>query len=318
VNEHASAWKHLVDEWVVREQELRPEAPIAPDTVEVRDAVEVDDQLFVLVSFDVAYPWPSEEDTSAQGRTHNTAVLQAARVRQPWIERDTSRASAQLVSEDGNVTISEHVLGARRAWSGYVSDSWSRVTLHFSDGSSVDAAVVDHWFLWIGQDAHVLTAVSAGSGSEQLQLARTDVVDMVPGIGFTRSGGDAMYFSPLDLRSVHPLVRWQRNGNLVVVASCLEQYDDGGILRLRIDGVRPDDDLFVSWPQVSIRVDGQPVASASCAEFAHKDTVTLDVGFRPWIAPDSGAMTIDVAGLRGVDGTMDPVTLELSAHDFRS
>lgn len=319
MTEHASAWKNLIDEWVDRERDLYPDAQIQPDSVEVRDAVEVGDHMFVLVSFDVAYPWPQEEDTHTQGRSLNTAVLQAARVRQPWIERDATRASAHLSSADRTISVSEHALGNRRAWSGFVEHDWNRVSLHFDDGSTSYASVVGGWFLSIESDERRLVSVAGPENeSDVVELVRDDVTDMVANLSFTRTGSTSMYFSPLDLRAVHPLVRWQRSGNIVVVASCLEQYDDGGILRLRIDGIRADDDLFVSWPQVSLDINGQPVSSAACAEFAHKDTVTLDIGFRPWIASEGSDMTIQVRGLRGPSGAIEPITLELAERDFRA
>ncbi len=319
MTEHASAWKGLIDEWVERERDLYPDAQIQPDSVEVRDAVEIGDQMFVLVSFDVSYPWPQEEDTHSQGRSLNTAVLQAARVRQPWIERDATRASAHLSSSDQSVSVSEHALGNRRAWSGFVEHAWDRVSLRFDDGSTSYASVVDGWFLAIESDERRLVGIAAPEGDAGIiDLVRDDIADVVTDLSLSRTGSTSMYFSPLDLRAVHPLVRWQRSGNIVVVASCLEQYDDGGILRLRIDGIRADDDLFVSWPHVSLEMNGQPIATAACAEFAHKDTVTLDIGFRPWVAADAGDMTIQVRGLRGPSGAIEPIMLELAERDFRA
>jgi len=75
MSEHASAWKTLVDEWVARERELYPDAPVQPATVKVRDSIEIGDQAFVLISYDVDVPWPTEEDTAAEHRGSNTAVL---------------------------------------------------------------------------------------------------------------------------------------------------------------------------------------------------------------------------------------------------
>ena len=60
---------------VERERALHPAAPVRGDSVRVRDSLEVDDQAFVLVSYDVEYPWPQEEDTADDGRSLNTAVL---------------------------------------------------------------------------------------------------------------------------------------------------------------------------------------------------------------------------------------------------
>lgn len=321
MSEHASAWKPLIDDWVTRERSIHPDAPIRPDSVRVRDSIEIDDHAFVLVSYDVAYPWPQEEDTATEGRTANTAVLQAARVRQPWIERDVTRALAHMSTADGSVAVSDHLLGDRRAYSGHVSDASERVVLKFEDGSSQAATVVDGWFLSVADAARRAVAIEvceAGSDPYVAELHRDDVSDVMPGMDFTRSAGRTMYFSPLDLRSVVPLVRWQREGDIVVVASSIERYDDGGVLRLRVDGVRTDDDVFVSWPLVSIEVDGQPVTSALCAEFAQADTLTIDVGFRPWMRVEGSTMSVSVHGLRGAEGAIDPITIDLAVRDITS
>ncbi|MCW2928337.1 MAG: hypothetical protein JWM86_2305, partial [Thermoleophilia bacterium] len=112
-----SAWRPLIDEWVKRESQLRPHMPVLGDTVRVRDAVEVGDQAYVLLSYDVDSPWPKEEDLTSIGSGELTAVIQAERVRQPWHERDSTRARTAWRTTDGTVTIHEHLLGARRAFS---------------------------------------------------------------------------------------------------------------------------------------------------------------------------------------------------------
>ena len=91
-----SAWRPLIDEWVRRESQLRPHLPVVGDSVRVRDAVEVGDHAYVLLSYDVDSPWPAEEDDSS-GAGEHTAVIQAERVRQPWHERDSTRARTALV-----------------------------------------------------------------------------------------------------------------------------------------------------------------------------------------------------------------------------
>lgn len=314
MSEHASAWKSLIDEWVERERTLHPAAPVRSDSVRVRDSVEVDDQAFVLVSYDVEYPWPQEEDTVDDGRSLNTAVLQAMRVRQPWIERDATRAMACMVSEDGAITLCEHVLGVRRAFAGHAPDGIDRVTLHFDGGERTETSVVDGWFLAVVPEAWRVSDIEAGDSMQPLVRHEPPASsDLLSGFGpAARGTAPTMYFSPLDLRNVHPLVRWERSGNVVVVASSLEQYDEGGIIRLRIDGIRADDDLFVSWPLVSIEVDGMTCASAPCGEYGHKDTISLDIGFRPWLRPDTDRMVVVVSGLRGVQGMLDDVRLELA------
>lgn len=319
MSEHTSAWKSIVDDWVAREGDLRPSAPIDPSSVEVRDAVEIGDAMFVLVSFDVKYPWPQEEDASSGDRARHTAVIQASRVRQPWLERDASRSGAQLETADGKVVIHEHTLGDRRAWSGFVSEQWQHVSLQFEDGSRRELAVVDGWFLAVEPELMRLHEVHGPADSSYCaSLERRDTSDLLGSMELDRPASQVPYFSPLDLRAVHPLVRWQREGNIVIVASSLEQYDEGGILRLRIDGVRADDDLFMSWPEVVIDADGVPVQCAPCAEFAHKDTVTLDIGFTPWVPPTHDHFRVIVRGLRGASGSVEPITLELAARDYRS
>ena len=318
MSEHTSAWKAIVDDWVARERDLRPSAPIDPSSVEVRDAVEIGDAMFVLVSFDVVYPWPQEEDAADGDRARNTAVIQAARVRQPWLERDASRSCAHMESSDGKVLVNEHTLGDRRAWSGFVADGWDSLTLQFEDGTQRHVDVVDGWFLAVENEALRIAGISGPSGSSyEATLERRDTSDLLGSMEIERPASQVPYFSPLDLRAVHPLVRWQREGNIVVVASSLEQYDEGGILRLRIDGVRSDDDLFVSWPEVVIDADGVPVQCAPCAEFSLKDTITIDIGFTPWVAPTHDDFRVVVRGLRGASGRVEPIMLELAARDIR-
>ncbi|MBC7644015.1 MAG: hypothetical protein H7123_02735 [Thermoleophilia bacterium] len=314
MSEHASAWKTLVDEWVARERELYPEAPVQPATVKVRDSIEIGDQAFVLISYDVDVPWPTEEDTLAEHRGSNTAVLQAKRVRTPWVEEDATRALAQLTTTDGQCNVSEHVLGTRRAFSGFLPDSMPTVTLHFDNGESSESTVVDGWFLAVVPEEWRLIEVAGTLSGEAWRqgLVRTDLADMISTPGFARSAGQAMYFSPLDIRNVMPVVRWERADNVVVVATSIEQYDDGGVVRLRIDGVRADDDLFTQWPKVSIDADGLPLASAICGEYGLADTVSIDVGFRPWTNPDDGKLTVSVRGLRGARGPVEKIVVSLA------
>jgi hypothetical protein len=308
-----SAWSPLIDEWVEREAQLRPHLPVRGETVQVRDAVEVGDQAFVLVSFDVDHPWPAEEEVGAgatAGSAH-TAVIQAERARQPWLERDSTRAVGTWRTDHSEFVVNEHVLGSRRALSGQVPASAERVTLGFDDGEPLDATVVDGWFLAVVPEARRVQSIAAAD-SQPLNLFRADAESLLPDPMFARSGGDAMYFSPLDLRVVHPIVRWTRVGDVVAVVASIEQYDDGGMLRLRVDGVRTDDDTFVSWPKVVIRVDGDPVASAVCGEHALADTISLDVGFKPWFASDVSNVEVAVSGLRGGDGHIEPAVIEFA------
>lgn len=315
MNEHASAWKPLIDEWVARERRLHPDAPILDTSVRVRDAVEIDDQAFVLVSYDIDYPWPKEEDAPGQSRQANTAVLQAMRVRQPWIERDATRALARMSTTDGGVVAYEHLLGRRRAYSGTVANGLDRIELGFDDGSTTEVSVVDGWFLAVVPEVRQLASVSAAGSDDDgyaSEFVRDDIGEVLDDLQFARTAGRSMYFSPLDLRAVEPLVQWQRSGDLVVVAVCLERYDEGGVLRLRVDGVRGDDDLFVNWPRVSVEANGMPVATAICGEYGLADTVTMDIGFKPYLPEGTHTVIARVSGLRGPEGPIEPVTLEIT------
>lgn len=305
-----SAWRPLIDEWVAREGQLRPHLPVLGDSVRVRDAVEVGDQAYVLLSYDVDSPWPKEEDVSGGGANEHTAVIQAERVRQPWHERDSTRARTAWRTSDGTVTVHEHLLGPRRAFSGQVQADASTVTLSFAGGEPVDATVVDGWFLAVVPEGLRAQGVAI-DGADASELEPADVASMLPDPSFARSGADAMYFSPLDLRTVHSLVQWQRVEDVVVVATCLEQYDEGGMLRLRIDGIRADDDTFVSWPRVSLFVDGVELSSAVCGEYSLADTISLDIGLRPWLPAGASRMQVRVAGIRGAGGEIEPVELDV-------
>jgi hypothetical protein len=324
VTDHPSAWKPLIDEWVARERRLHPDAPIRDESVRVRDSVEIDDQAFVLLSFDVNHPWPVEEDAPGDSRSANTAVLQAARVRQPWVERDATRALGELHTPDGQVRVYEHVLGARRAFSGSVAEAalggGTEVELCFDDEHSARATVVDGWFLAIVPESWRLRRVLVpGAEGYDSELVRDDLGELLASAPErARSAAHAIYFSPLDLRSVMPLVQWQRAGAVVVVASSLEQYDQGGLLRLRIDGVRADDDLFVSWPSVSLRAGDKTLMSAVCGEYGMADTLTVDVGFRPWLSPDVDELVVRVSDLRGAEGPVEPIELRLSMRQTRA
>lgn len=314
-----SAWKPLIDEWVDRESRVRPHTPIRPDSVRVRDAVEIDDQAYILVSFDTDRPWPAEEDTPGDERSRNTAVLQAARVRTPWSERDATRALSRYVASEANVCIHEHLLGTMRAWSGTIDvPAAKHVAVAFDDDHAVDATVVDGWFLAVAPSDRRIVSISI-DGGDAIAVTHDAATDMYPDPSFqVASSADPMYFSPLDIRAVLPIVQWQRSGSTVVVATSIEQYDDGGVLRLRIDGIRLDDDTFVTWPMVALEADGQPMSSAVCGEFALADTISLDIGFKPWLAPESSKLLIRVEGMRGPSGQVDPVVLEVTLAQPRS
>ncbi len=303
-----SAWRPLIDEWVKRESQLRPHQPVVGDSVRVRDAVEVGDHAYVLLSYDVDSPWPAEEDDSSAANAH-TAVIQAERVRQPWHERDSTRARTAWRTTDGTVTVHEHLLGSRRAFSGQVPAGGGSIELAFADGEPVAATVVDGWFLAVVGDDRRVQAIRVDDADTH-ELEAADAASLLPEPSFERAGADAMYFSPLDLRTVHSVVQWQRSGQVVVVATCIEQYDEGGLLRLRIDGIRADDDTFVSWPRVSLQVDGQDIASAVCGEYSLADTISLDIGFRPWLPAGARTLTIRVDGIRGERGEIGEVVLE--------
>lgn len=307
-----SAWRPLIDEWVQREGQLRPHLPVVGESVRVRDAVEVGDHAYVLLSYDVDSPWPAEEDVAALGGSaEHTAVIQAERVRQPWHERDSTRARTAWRTADGTVIVHEHLLGTRRAFSGQVPVGAGTVTLSFSEGDAVDATVVDGWFLAVVPDARRVRGIAI-DGASAADLEPADFTSLLPDPSFERQGADAMYFSPLDLRTVHPLVQWQRVGGIVVVATCVEQYDEGGMLRLRIDGIRADDDTFVSWPRVTLSVGGQELPSAVCGEYSLADTISLDIGFRPWLPAGTTHLGISVEGIRGAGGEIGPVELEVA------
>ncbi len=307
-----SAWRPLIDEWVAREGQLRPHLPVRGDSVRVRDAVEVGDQAYVLLSYDVDSPWPKEEDVAGPGTAaEHTAVIQAERVRQPWHERDSTRARTAWRTGDGTVTVHEHLLGPRRAFSGQVTSvDAATVTISFDEGDAIDATVVDGWFLAVVPEGRRAQRVAI-DGADARELERADVAALLPDPSFARSGADAMYFSPLDLRTVHSLVQWQRVGDIVVVATCIEQYDEGGMLRLRIDGIRADDDTFVVWPRVSLFVDEQELSSAVCGEYSLADTISLDIGLRPWLPAGASRLRVEVAGIRGAAGEIAPVTLDV-------
>ncbi len=316
-----TAWQGLIDEWVARERRMQPAACIREDTVRVRDAIEIDDQAFVLISYDVEHPWPSEEDTPGEGRDQNTAVIQAARVRQPWIERDAARAFSRLYSPDGLVTAHEHPLGTRRAVSGWTGLDVDSLTIVFQDGTHDEVRVIEGWFLAIGPDARRVESVTAraGDGEYRAQLvpdiaASASLLGTIPA---ARRGLRSMYFSPRDLRGVVPVQRWARSEGVVVVAVALEQYDEGGILRLRIDGVRSDDDALVTWPTVELQLDGGPVASGICGEDLLADTLTVDIGFRPWPESSTAELTAVISGLRAAEGVVEPISLSIPAPGGR-
>ncbi len=305
-----SAWRPLIDEWVAREGQLRPHLPVLGDSVRVRDAVEVGDQAYVLLSYDVDSPWPKEEDVATPGGAEHTAVIQAERVRQPWHERDSTRARTAWRTSDGTVSVHEHLLGPRRAFSGQVLAAASKVTISFDEGDAVDATVVDGWFLAVVPEGRRVQRVAIDD-ADATELERSDVAALLPDPSFARAGADAMYFSPLDLRTVHSLVQWQRRGEIVVVATCMEQYDEGGMLRLRIDGIRADDDTFVMWPRVTLYVDDVELSSAVCGEYSLADTISLDIGLRPWLPAGASRLRVVVEGIRGATGEIEPVELDV-------
>ncbi|MCB0880098.1 MAG: hypothetical protein KDC46_14090 [Thermoleophilia bacterium] len=307
-----SAWRPLIDEWVRRESQLRPHQPVVGESVRVRDAVEVGDHAYVLLSYDVDSPWPAEEDVaSGDAAAEHTAVIQAERVRQPWHERDSTRARTAWRTKDGAVTVHEHLLGTRRAYSGHVAAGGGNVELSFEGGEPVDATVVDGWFLAVVGDERRVQSIAV-DGSDAAALEAADVASLLPDPNFARAGADAMYFSPLDLRSVIPVIQWKRSRDVVVVATCIEQYDEGGMLRLRIDGIRADDDTFVSWPRVTLTVGGNELPSAVCGEYSLADTISLDIGFRPWLPAGATHLGIEVEGIRGAEGEIGTVEFEVS------
>ena len=130
-----------------------------------------------------------------------------------------------------------------------------------------------------------------------------------------------MYFSPLDLRSVISLVQWKRSDDVVVVATCLEQYDEGGMLRLRIDGIRADDDTFVSWPRVMLEIDGNDMmkfdkselkVADSCTEveltLKHSGKLPATAMGHNWVLTKTGDLTaVANAGMTAKDSDYDPV-----------
>ncbi|MCW2956247.1 MAG: hypothetical protein JWO69_1116 [Thermoleophilia bacterium] len=301
-----SAWSHLIGEWAAREAKLRPHLPVLADSVRVRDAVEVGDHAYVLLSFDVDSPWPSEEDVKGA----HTAVIQAERVRQPWHERDSTRAATTWRTTDGSLTVHEHLLGTSRVYTGQVDAADGAIKVHLEEGEPLDATVVDGWFLAVGGPKDRVAGINV-TGSDVLELERVDVGSLLGDPTFARAAGDAMYFSPLDLRSVIPLVRWTRHGDIVVVATCIEQYDEGGMLRIRIDGIRADDDTFVTWPRGILMADGVEIASAVCGEYSLADTISLDIGFRPWLPEGTKALTLRVEGVRGAQGEVDAIELDI-------
>jgi len=307
-----SAWRPLIDDWVAREGQLRPHLPVRGESVRVRDAVEVGDQAYVLLSFDVENPWPSEENLgSGELGAFHTAVIQAERVRQPWHERDSTRALSTWRTEDGSVVVHEHMLGQRRAFSGQVQGDAKVVTLGFEGGDPAEATVVDGWFLAVVPDQNRAASVTI-DGADAAPLERSTESDpLLSGASFTRKAEEAMYFSPLDVRAVVPLVQWNREGAIVVVATSLEQYDEGGILRLRLDGIRVDEDTFVSWPRGSVVVDGKEVTSAICGGSYLQDTLSVDVGIKPWLPTGAQTITVRFDGLRGADGEVGPVEVEI-------
>lgn len=305
-----SAWRPLIDAWAERERQLRPHQPVLPDRVFVRDAVEVGDHAYVLVSYEVDTPWPAEEDVTGAGNVPLTAVIQAERTRQPWMERDSTRSRTPWSNEDGTLHVAEHVLGVRRVYSGRV-ETGEHVGLYLDGAATpITATVVDGWFVAVASEDLPLRFVAI-DGGEQIAMHRVDVMGMLPDPTFARPGADPMYFSPLDLRTVIPIVQWVRSGDVVVVATCIEQYDEGGMLRLRIDGTRADEDTFVTWPRVSLFVDGQELPSAVCGEYSLADTISLDIGFRPWLPAGTVELGIRVDGIRGAAGDIGTIDLDV-------
>lgn len=311
LTQQPSAWRHLIDEWTQRELQLRPHLPVVASTVRVRDAVEVGDHAYVLLSYDVESPWPAEEDVVDADATEHTAIIQAERLRQPWYERDSTRARTVWRSVEAGVVVHEYVLGDHRAFSGQMAGEGNRVVLEFSEGNPVEATIVNGWFLAVNDSGKKLISISV-DGAEKSRLEVAEIASMLPDPSFARSGADAMYFSPLDLRTVHSIVQWQRAGNIVAVVTCIEQYDEGGIVRLRIDGIRVDDDVFVAWPRVSLMAGEQEIPSALCGEYALADTISLDIGFRPWFAAGVDKLKIRIDGIRGAAGEVAPIELVVS------
>jgi hypothetical protein len=214
------------------------------------------------------------------------------------------------------VTIHEHQLGPRRAFSGQVRGEATRVTLSFDEGDPIDATVVDGWFLAVVPEGRRAQRIAL-DGSEATELEPAESARLLPDPSFALAGADAMYFSPLDLRTVHSLVQWQRVDDVVVVATCIEQYDEGGMLRLRLDGIRADDDTFVAWPRVTLQVNGEELPSAVCGEYSLADTISLDIGFRPWLPAGADRLLVRVDCIRGAEGEIAPVELDVSLRPPR-
>jgi len=311
-NQHPSAWRPLIDDWIEREGHLRPHLPVRGESVRVRDAVEVGDNAYVLLSFDVDSPWPAEENLSGGAETNaHTAVIQAERVRQPWHERDSTRSRTAWRTSDGTITIHEHLLGPTRAFSGQAPSGASKVTLSFDEGDAIDATVVEGWFLAVVPEGRRAKGVAV-DGNDTTELEPAEIVgNTFSDLSFATETADAMYFSPLDLRSVVSLVQWHRSGDIVAVATCVEQYDDGGMLRLRIDGIRADDDTFVTWPRILLHVDGEELPSAVCGEYSLADTISLDIGFRPWLPAGARELVARIEGARGAEGDVAPIVLTI-------
>ncbi len=321
MTEEPSAWNHIVADWVEAENGIRSEMPILGESTRVRDAIQHCDNAFILVSYDVAVPWPSEEDTPRERRGENNAVICAKRVRTPWMEYDNSRAALQQCTADGEVRVYQHMLGGRLALTGYTTLTVEELAFRAEISGSSDepistARVIDGWFItvvspderpgcvsWVGDDG-VEVVEQLVFVEEPPRISATE--------GFKRDAGRSHYFSPLDLRAVYPLVRWQRSGRVTAVAVCVEKYDKGGILRIRLDGIMPDDDLFLTWPEVRLDVDGELYPSAVYGEYRNSDTVSMDIGFKPWRDIETSNLTVELSGLRGASGVIEPLKLELA------
>jgi hypothetical protein len=210
----------------------------------------------------------------------------------------------------------EHLLGGHRAWSGYIEQSNADVTVHFERDNEMEVTVVDGWFLAIAPESWRITSLDVDG--KTIELWRIEAgAELMADARFPRSAGGAMYFSPLDLRAVTPIVTWQRQGDTVAVVSSVEQYDEGGIIRLRIDGVRVDDDCFLAWPRILVKGNEQLISSAACGEYALADTLQVDIGFKPWIPDNVDSVSVVIENLRSANGIVPPITVEIPAEKFR-
>jgi hypothetical protein len=110
-----------------------------------------------------------------------------------------------------------------------------------------------------------------------------------------------------------------REGDTVVVITSIERYDEGGIIRIRVDGIRPDDDCCVSWPRILVADDdGGLISNAAIGDYVLADTLQVDIGFRPWIPDGTRNLTVTVERLRGPQGIVPPVVVQIPVENLAS